>query len=119
MCRRRDDLPGLDELYLTTMDSIENITRADALYLLQGSALSATGARYGLSSGGGQESCLLPPIGADRLHICGVHAVQPHPPAQTKHVETSMAQAPASCKQVTNTSSTACPALIFICYPCR
>jgi hypothetical protein len=44
-------LPGLDELYLTTMDSIENITRADALYLLQGSALSATGARYGLSSG--------------------------------------------------------------------
>ncbi|KAF6265117.1 glycoside hydrolase superfamily [Scenedesmus sp. NREL 46B-D3] len=46
-------LPGLDELYLTTMDSIENITHADALYLLQGSALSATRHRYGLSSGDG------------------------------------------------------------------
>jgi hypothetical protein len=55
LCRRREDLPGLDELYLTTMDSIENITRADALYLLQGSALSGTGARYGLSSGEWQE----------------------------------------------------------------
>lgn len=49
--RRRDGLPGLDELYLTTMDSIENITAADALYLLQGSPLSASGSSYGLSSG--------------------------------------------------------------------
>uniref|UniRef100_A0A383VF90 Glycoside hydrolase family 5 domain-containing protein n=1 Tax=Tetradesmus obliquus TaxID=3088 RepID=A0A383VF90_TETOB len=49
----RDGLPGLDELYLTTMDSIENITAADALYLLQGSPLSASGSSYGLSSGDG------------------------------------------------------------------
>jgi hypothetical protein len=54
---RRGDLPGLDELYLTTMDSIENITRADALYLLQGSVLSTSGARYGLSSGEPQAAC--------------------------------------------------------------
>eukprot|EP00878_Enallax_costatus_P032330 GHUV01035523.1.p1 GENE.GHUV01035523.1~~GHUV01035523.1.p1 ORF type:complete len:132 (-),score=26.65 GHUV01035523.1:382-777(-) len=54
---RSGTVPGLDELYLTTMDTIESITPNDALFMVQGSVLSQAtdrGARdnkFGLSAG--------------------------------------------------------------------
>lgn len=47
--------PGLAKLYLTAMDGIEGVTPKDALYLLQGSAVSyywATDAGGGLNAYG-------------------------------------------------------------------
>ena len=37
MRTRAGDTPGLDELYLTTMDAIESLTPGDAMFMVQGS----------------------------------------------------------------------------------
>lgn len=71
LCRIRDT-PGLDELYLSTMDTIENITPNDALYMLQGSMMSNTdtsrGNRLGLAPGE-----LAGDLG---FEVSGLHVVQ-------------------------------------------
>eukprot|EP00775_Hariotina_reticulata_P008523 gene8523-8705_t len=50
---RANEVPGLDQLYLSAMDSIEHITPGDALFLLQGSAMANKSNAFGLSSGDG------------------------------------------------------------------
>lgn len=66
---RSGDVPGLDELYLTTMDTIESITPNDALFMLQGSVLSkATGTggrqnKVGLSAGKDCRTLTMPGLG--------------------------------------------------------
>ena len=48
---REGSKPGLEELYLTTMDAIERLTPGDALYMIQGSAASRGEGSAGLSPG--------------------------------------------------------------------